>query len=50
VAGFDGLEEVVCCVVDAGDYVGESFCVGGPENDDFVERVGRLEISVTLLA
>lgn len=38
-AGFDGFEEIVGCVVDAGDDVGVSLRVSGPENDDFIEAV-----------
>lgn len=38
-AGFDGFEEIVGCVIDAGDDIGVSLGVGGPEDDDFVEAV-----------
>lgn len=43
VRGFDGGQEVVGRVVDRGENVGVSLGVGGPEDDDRVELVVRLE-------
>jgi hypothetical protein len=45
VAGFDGFHQVGGGVVDAGDEIGVALGVGGPEDDDFVQAVGGLEVS-----
>ena len=42
-AGLDGGEEVVGGVIDAGNDVGETLGIGGPEDDYFVEVVRGLE-------
>jgi hypothetical protein len=49
VAVADGLEEVGGRVVDAGDDVGVALGVGGPEDDDLVEIVGRFEFAARAL-
>jgi hypothetical protein len=43
VRGLDGGQEVVGCIVDRGQDVGVSLGIGGPENDNRVELVVRLE-------
>ena len=45
VAFLDGGQEVVGGVVDAFDDVREAFRVRGPQHDDFVQVVGRLEVA-----
>jgi len=45
VAALDGVEEVVGGVVDTGDDVRIALRVGGPEDDDLVEAVLRLELT-----
>lgn len=41
----DGLHKVVSRVIDAGDELGVSLCVGGPLDDDLVESIVGLELA-----
>lgn len=40
----DSLEQVVGGIIDTRDNIGVSLRVGGPENNDLVQRVGGLEV------
>lgn len=42
--GLDGLEEVVCRIVDAGDNVSISFGVSSPKHDDLVKGIVGFEV------
>lgn len=45
-AGFDRLEQILSGVVDARNNLGVALSVGGPEHNDLVEVVVRLEVSI----
>lgn len=45
VARFDGVDEVVGGVIDAGDKISEALGIGGPLDDDLFEVVGSLEVA-----
>lgn len=43
-AGFDGLHQVVCRVINPGNEVCIAFGVRSPLDDDFIQAMGSLEI------
>lgn len=45
-AGFDGLHQIVCSVINPGNKVCIAFGVRSPLDDDFVQAMGSLEIPV----
>jgi hypothetical protein len=46
VSALDGLDEVVGSVVDTNDEIGETLGIGSPLNDNLLEVVGSLEVTL----
>ena len=41
---FDGFQEIVSSIIDAGDEIREAFSIGSPEDNDLVELMRRFEV------